>query len=234
MKQLKHLILLIFPLFGAVLLLQHLFRPVQPSTAVCVPFQHRIVLDAGHGGMDGGAVGTAGTLEKDINLRIAQKCELLLVLLGVDVTMTRREDCSLDDGSGATIAGRKAEDIRVRVAMANSGADALVSIHMNTFPVAKYWGTQVFYSENHPDSAVLADRLQTAARQLLAPDNRRESRQAENSIYLLRHVLVPAVIVECGFLSNPEEERRLNSDEYQNAVAEAICGGIIHYLYHAA
>lgn len=184
--------------------------------------------------MDGGAVGASGTLEKDINLRITLKCELLLALFGVDVTMTRRDDRSLDDGSGATIAARKAEDIRARTAMANSGADALVSIHMNFFPESKYWGTQTFYSVNHPDSAVLAENLQTAARQLLAPENRREIRQADRGIYLLRHASIPAVIVECGFLSNPEEEQRLNTDAYQNAVAAAICGGIINYLRQAA
>lgn len=193
--------------------------------------RHSVVLDAGHGGMDGGAVGAAGTLEKDLNLDIAMKCELLMGLFGLDVIMTRREDRSIDDGSGATIARRKADDIRARVEIANAGAEALVSIHMNAFPDPKYWGAQTFYSKNTALSADLAASLQNAARTLLAPGNAREIKAAEDGIYLLRHVRVPAVIIECGFLSNAEEEARLASEEYRKAVAAAICAGTLRYFH---
>ena len=124
-----------------------LLWPSAESVTVWAPYTRRVVVDAGHGGIDGGAVGYAGTLEKDLNLDIALKCELLMGLFGVDVVMTRREDVSIDDGTGATIARRKADDIKARVAIANAGADALVSIHMNSFTNPKYWGTQTFYSK---------------------------------------------------------------------------------------
>lgn len=205
-----------------------------PAAAVSAPARHRIVLDAGHGGMDGGATGCSGVLEKDLNLQIARKCELLLVLCGISVTMTRQEDTSLDSGEGATIAARKSEDIRRRVTIANSCGDALVSVHMNSFPDPKYWGTQVFFSLNREESGELAGALQSAARELLSAENRREAKRSDSSIYLLSHAEIPAVIVECGFLSNPEEERRLRDNDYQNAVAAAVCGGILNYFSRAA
>lgn len=207
-----------------------LLWPSAESVTVWAPYTRRVVVDAGHGGIDGGAVGYAGTLEKDLNLDIALKCELLMGLVGVDVVMTRREDVSIDDGTGATIARRKADDIKARVAIANAGADALVSIHMNSFTNPKYWGTQTFYSKNNAKSLDLAENLQAAARTLLAPDNARETKQAEDSIYLMKNVTVPAVIIECGFITNPEEEARLCTEEYRKAVAVAICAGTLGFL----
>lgn len=207
-----------------------LLWPSAESVTVWAPYTRRVVVDAGHGGIDGGAVGYAGTLEKDLNLDIALKCELLMGLFGVDVVMTRREDVSIDDGTGATIARRKADDIKARVAIANAGADALVSIHMNSFTNPKYWGTQTFYSKNNAKSLDLAENLQAAARTLLAPDNARETKQAEDSIYLMKNVTVPAVIIECGFITNPEEEARLCTEEYRKAVAVAICAGTLGFL----
>lgn len=204
--------------------------PPEVPVSAWAPYSRRVVIDAGHGGIDGGAVGRAGTLEKDLNLDIALKCELFMGLLGVDVVMTRREDVSIDDGTGATIARRKAEDIKARVALANAGADALVSIHMNSFTDDKYWGTQTFYSKNNPKSADLAEKLQAAARTFLAPENARETKRAEDSIYLLKNVTIPAVIVECGFLSNPDEEAKLRNEEYRKAVAVAICAGTLDFL----
>lgn len=207
-----------------------LLWPTGNDVAVWAPYTRCVVVDAGHGGIDGGAVGYAGTLEKDLNLDIALKCELLMGLCGVDVVMTRREDISIDDGTGATIARRKADDIKARVALANAGADALVSIHMNSFTDPKYWGTQTFYSKNNAKSLELAENLQSAARTLLAPDNARETKRAEDSIYLLKNVTVPAVIIECGFITNPEEEAKLCTEEYRKAVAVAICAGTLGFL----
>ncbi len=226
----KRYLYLVLSLMLCVALFTVLLLPEEEDIAVWVPYNRRVVVDAGHGGIDGGAVGYAGTLEKNVNLDIALKCELLMGLFGVDVVMTRRKDVSIDDGTGATIARRKADDIKARVALANAGADALVSIHMNSFTDSRYWGTQTFYSKNHPESAALAEDLQNAARTFLAPDNTREAKQAEDSIYLLKNVTIPAVIIECGFLSNPDEEAKLGSEEYRKAVAVAICAGTLDFL----
>lgn len=229
MKKQKLLYIILSVLLCAVLAVALLWPTEEPVT-VWAPYTRRVVVDAGHGGIDGGAVGYAGTLEKDLNLDIALKCELLMGLCGVDVVMTRREDVSIDDGTGTTIARRKADDIKARVAIANAGADALVSIHMNSFTNPKYWGTQTFYSKNNAKSLDLAENLQAAARTLLAPDNARETKQAEDSIYLMKNVTVPAVIIECGFITNPEEEAKLCTTEYRKAVAVAICAGTLGFL----
>lgn len=211
-------------------LISALLVPQNPDLAAWAPEEGVVLIDAGHGGPDGGAVGIAGSVEKELNLAVSRKYELLLTLFGVPTAMTRTTDTSLDDGTGETIARRKADDIKRRVSMANTEASLLVSVHMNTFQDAKYWGTQTFYSKNHTESPRLAACLQEAARILLAPDNTRETKQAEDSIYLLRNVTVPAVIVECGFLSNAEEEQRLNTEDYQKAVAAALCVGTLNYL----
>lgn len=213
----------------AVSLVVLLLLPGEADVAAWAPEQGTVLIDAGHGGIDGGAVGAAGSLEKDLNLAVAEKYELLLTLFGVPCAMTRTTDTSLDDGTGETIARRKADDIKRRVALANASA-LLVSVHMNFFQDPQYWGTQVFYSKNHEDSPRLAECLQTAARTLLAPENTRESKMGEDSIYLLRNVTVPAVIVECGFLSNPAEEARLGTTAYQGAMAAALCAGTLNYL----
>lgn len=184
-----------------------------------------LVLDAGHGGIDGGAQGTAGLLEKTVNLSVVQKCALLCGLLGIKTVLTRTKDASIDDGSGKTIAARKAQDIRLRTQIANAAGGILVSVHMNFFPDGKYHGAQCFYSKNNPESAILAEYLQDS---LLALDteNERKAKAADAGIYLLEHAEVPAVIVECGFLSNPREEMLLASDEYRKSLALAICSGI--------
>lgn len=230
LKESERILCFLLAILLCVGLLYCFSRPQVADTVGELSSPPRIVIDAGHGGIDGGTVGVSGVLERDLNLAIARKCELLLTLFGVEVVMTRHDAESLDDGTGATIAQRKAADIKMRVAIANAGADALISVHMNSFPDPQYWGTQVFYSMNDPASATLAESLQTAARKMLAPENARESKAADDRIYLLRHTTIPAVIVECGFLSNPAEEAKLCDNSYQNAVAAAICVGTLDFL----
>lgn len=201
----------------------------QPSyRSVWIESPRKIVLDAGHGGIDGGAQGKGGLLEKDVNLSVVQKCELLCALLGIQTTLTRNSDTSIDDGTGATIAARKADDIRRRVSIANSSSGILLSIHMNSFTDSRYWGAQCFYSPNHPDGPALAECMQNALR-ALNPQNNRTAKTAEEGIYLMKHVQIPALIVECGFLSNPEEETLLADDGYQKQLAMAICTGALMY-----
>lgn len=184
-----------------------------------------LVLDAGHGGIDGGAQGVTGLLEKDVNLSVVQKCALLCGLFGIKTILTREQDASIDDGSGKTIAARKAQDIRLRTQIANESGGILVSVHMNFFPEGKYSGAQCFYSKKNPESENLGKSIQNTL-SLLDPENKRQAKPADAGIYLMEHVTVPAVIVECGFLSNPREEMLLASDSYRKDLAVAICSGI--------
>lgn len=185
-----------------------------------------VILDAGHGGFDGGAVSSGQVLEKELNLSVAKKLELLLLSQGIEVIMTRSDDeaLTLDGQTG------KSADLRARAKIAQDNPDALlISIHMNQFGIAKYSGSQVFYSANNPDSKLLAEDIQQQIRQALQPENTRQIKQAGGEIYLLVQAQQPAVLVECGFLSNPEELEKLQEESYQQALAQAIASGLQNY-----
>lgn len=190
--------------------------------------QVTVILDAGHGGIDGGAVGVSGSLEKQLNLAIATKVKDLLSAQGYTVVMTRENDELLTlDGVGS----QKSNDLRARVKIAESHENAIfVSIHMNRFPDSSVKGITFYFSPNHPDSYRLADSLHTAMLESVQPDNRRPMKEATKSIYILHTVTLPAVLVECGFLSNALEEAMLNDDDYQNTLAEMIFRGVTNYL----
>lgn len=189
-----------------------------------------IVLDAGHGGEDGGAVGKSRLLEKDINLAIAQKLRMMLEVSGFEVIMTRESDTFIGNNCLPTLAERKKSDMQARLSIANNHPDSLfLSIHQNHFQNQKNDGAQVFYSKNHPNSSMLSNSIQTSIVSLLQPDNTRQSKAAENTIYLLRNAKSPAVIVECGFLSNALEAQLLCEDAYQNKMAFSILCGVLDY-----
>jgi len=196
---------------------------VAPPPAVPV-----IVLDPGHGGEDGGAVGVAGVVEKDLNLAVALQLAPFLRALGYDVQLTRCEDRALSEPA-ATLRERKASDIHARHAMLEAlrDGDLFLSIHMNQFTQASARGTQVFYSPNHPQSAVVAEQIQRSVVQLLQPENHRQIKPAGSSIYLLHRGTRPAVMVECGFISNPGEAERLQDAAYQRQLAFAIAVGVL-------
>ena len=188
-----------------------------------------IVIDAGHGGEDGGAVGINGCIEKELNLEIALILNDLLRASGIDTVMTRTEDIMLYDS--AVPGKKKLQDLRRRVAVSEENEDSLtVSIHMNTYPAPKYSGAQVYYSPNHTESSVLAKTVQENIRAHLQPDNTRETKAATSAIYLLHNVKTPAVLVECGFISNQAEAELLCSDSYRRKVAMTIYSSIIEYL----
>lgn len=193
-----------------------------------------IILDAGHGGEDGGAVGINGALEKDINLAIALELEKCLKYNNFDVIMIRDSDVSVGDQSLGTIAARKRSDTKNRLQkVEKAGECLLISIHQNHFSESKYSGAQVFYSGNREESAQLAEAIRENIVSSLQPDNRRENKVAGKNIYLLYHCQVPAVLVECGFLSNPEEAGKLSTESYQKDMAAAIYNGLIDYLESA-
>ncbi|MBQ9552095.1 MAG: N-acetylmuramoyl-L-alanine amidase [Clostridia bacterium] len=190
-----------------------------------------IILDPGHGGEDGGASAADGTLEKTINLQIAKQLEPMLNACGYQTILLRESDSLIGDNSLPTIRQRKVSDIRRRLAMVEMNPDSLlISIHQNHFTDPKYDGAQVFYSGNDPQSRLLADCIQEAIVTRLQPDNTREIKQTGSNIYLLYHCKTPAVMVECGFLSNPAEAARLKDEAYQKEMAFSVLCGILKYL----
>lgn len=190
---------------------------------------YTIVIDAGHGGIDGGAVSKSGVLEKELNLSVAKRLEELCRLSGINCVMTRSDDRLVVDDSVKV--KRKMHDLKNRVAIAEGIEDSiLVSIHMNNFPDERYSGFQVWYSKNNESSRSLAAVLQTYARSFLDLENTREIKAAGSSIYLLDRTDSPAVLVECGFLSNPEECERLMTDEYQIELAMVILAALTDFM----
>ncbi len=189
-----------------------------------------VLIDAGHGGFDGGAVAADGTPEKDINLSIAKKLAELLRFHGYEVIMTRESDTGTETDSSGTIAERKKSDMYERLRMMEENSEAIfVSIHMNKFTTSKANGAQVFYSQNREDSYRLGLSIQRSVKTLLQPENERTVKKGSESTFLLHRATVPAVIVECGFLSNKAELELLKTEEYQNKMAFAVLCGIINY-----
>lgn len=190
-----------------------------------------IVVDAGHGGEDGGAVGVNGLVEKDINLAIALALAENLKANNFQVILVRDGDYSVGDQSLSTVAERKRSDTKNRVRLVEeTGECLLVSIHQNQFSQSQYNGAQMFYSPNNPESAQLAECIRESVVSSLQPDNTRQNKEAGEEIYLLTHCQVPAVLVECGFLSNPEEANLLSQEAYQQDMAAAIYNGIVSFL----
>lgn len=186
-----------------------------------------IVIDAGHGGFDPGKVGTRDTLEKDINLSIALKVEKILADNGYTVYMTRTEDVALSEEGAKR---KKMSDLKTRVALINdSGAALAVSIHQNSYSAGTK-GAQVFYYKNSEQGKLLAGKLQGTIRDVVGDDNKRVEK-GNDSYYMLKKVNCPFAIVECGFLSNPDEEALLCDEGYQEKMALGICEGIESFLY---
>lgn len=189
-----------------------------------------LVIDAGHGGEDGGAE-VDGVLEKDINLSIAEKLSELLHTCGCKVTQIREEDISVYEEGAESLREKKVSDLKHRVKVFNSDPNNIVvSIHQNKFDNSAYSGTQIFYSTNHDNSMLLAQAVKGSVVGLLQPDNTRELKPASSDIYILDHAQVPAIIVECGFLSNPAERAKLTDETYQNEMAYAIAMGVLEYI----
>lgn len=201
-------------------------EPKTQSVSVGVGKIKKVIIDAGHGGFDGGAVADDGTPEKDINLEIAKKLAAILRFNGYTVIMTRTEDTATNTEEGS-IASRKKSDMRERLRIINENPDAIfVSVHLNKFTTSSARGTQVFYSPNTLESKDLGQSIQTSVKNLLQPENTRTIKQGTKSTYLLHNAKIPAVIVECGFLSNPVEFEKLKNDEYRSQMAFSIFVGI--------
>lgn len=188
-----------------------------------------ILIDPGHGGLDGGAVSKSGTVEKGINLEISKKLKAELEKNDFKAYLTRETDSSLE-GIEGTIKRKKVDDLNNRCKMKKDlNCDAFISIHLNMFTSPKAKGAQVWYSD-YEDSKGFATEIQNSLKDNLDKDNSRISKPANNQYKILRDKYeAPCVIVECGFLSNHEEEQLLKSEEYQQKIAEAIAKGVINY-----
>ena len=188
----------------------------------------RIVIDAGHGGIDGGATSCTGKLESAYNLEIATRLDDLFHFLGYDTHMIRTEDISVYT-KGETIAQKKISDLKERVRIVSEYHNTLlVSIHQNIFPESQYSGAQVFYPATD-GSKKLAESLQKNFVQTLNPGSRRQAKKS-SGIYLMEHIQCPGILIECGFLSNPGEARLLETAEYQQKVCCVIASAVSTYL----
>lgn len=201
-------------------------------TAAGAEVQKTVILDAGHGGEDPGKVSNYSDLkEKDVNLKIAFKVKELLEKENYKVIMTREEDKLVYTEGTTNIYEKRRQDLTQRKKiMDESGADIVVSIHLNGFPEAKYYGAQTFYPPNSDKSLKLANSLQKSLRELIDPQNSRQPQEKKEPIVILRELVTPTAIVECGFLSNAEEEKKLATEEYQVKIAGAIADGIRNYM----
>lgn len=185
-----------------------------------------LLIDPGHGGRDGGAVGADGGLEKNLNLSVALQLRDMLRVLGIPVRMTRETDCSIGDAESA---GWKKSDMLARLELYRQ-AETVISIHQNHFSQSQYQGAQMFYSTHEPDSRRLAECLRASVVGWLQPENKRELKPATDGIFLLRHAPCPTVLVECGFLSNPQEYALLQAKDYQQKLAFSVCAGYLRYI----
>lgn len=190
-----------------------------------------VIIDAGHGGIDGGTSAKDGTIEKNLNLSIALKLRDTLEAIGIKTVMTRTDDRSIHDDGAKTIREQKVSDIKNRLKIIQTTPNCVfVSIHQNHFQSSKYYGTQVFYSKNNPESKVLADTIRKTIVNNLQKDNNRELKQSGKEIYLLYHSIAPSVMVECGFLSNENDTRLLKDEQYQKEFAFFTALGISDYI----
>ena len=187
-----------------------------------------IIIDAGHGGEDGGATSCTGVLESQINLEISLKLNDLLNILGIKTVMIRTDDRSVYT-QGTTIAQKKISDLKERVRITNEVQNPiLISIHQNYYTNSKYNGTQVFCNQDE-ESIQLAKTIQTACKENLNNQNNRKIKQAKG-IYLMEKIQCTAVLIECGFLSNPEEEAKLRDSEYQKNLSAVIATTVCNHL----
>ncbi len=192
-----------------------------------------VIVDAGHGGEDGGAQSVSGLLEKDVNLAIALCLRDFLITAGFDVLMIREDDKQIYDESANTLREKKVSDTHNRLNICNRDDDSIyVSIHQNMFSESKYSGAQVFYSPNNELSVALAESVRNSFVSLLQPDNIRSIKPSTGSIYILDNAKTPCILIECGFLSNDKESALLATELYRKNIAFAVHLGIIEYCYN--
>src|SRR5690625_607787 len=214
------IVLIMRPTPNHLFVLSHWTLPLAPYT---------IVIDPGHGGVDGGAVGADGTSEKEIALAVSRKLASYLQHAGANVVLTRDDDVDLADDSTKGFSRRKSEDIRNRLQLIHDqDADLFLSIHLNAMPSKVWRGAQSFYYPKFPESRQLAENIQ--AEIIAHLQNTTREALAIRSVYLLKHAEVPGALIELDFLSNESERELLKKDSYQDQMAASIYDGVLHYL----
>lgn len=232
----KKLIYVVLPLTISILIFIYTLVFHNPVSAMKQTEGHGnqpiVIIDAGHGGFDGGAVSNDGTVEKDINLAISLYLQEYLAVFNIETVMIRESDSSVEDEGLTTIRQKKSSDLHNRMKVMEETDNAIyVSIHQNKYPDGKYSGTQVFYSpKTRDESQILAQSIQDCIVNTLQKDNKRQIKECGTSVFLMYNAVKPAVLVECGFLSNYEETTKLKTPEYQKKIAFCIAMGIQNYL----
>ncbi len=225
----KSQVVFIIAILFAVMIPVHMVYRISVVSAVNLSVEKGFVLiDPGHGGKDGGASTKDGILEDDINLAISLPLRDMLFLCGYTVQMTRQTDTEITKDTDDVNQSWKVNDMHNRLALYDT-ALLTISIHQNHFSQSKYSGTQTFYSTNCSESRDIADLIQKQVIDFLQPQNHRTIKPAKDNIFLLYHTKKPAVIVECGFLSNEKEANLLQQREYQRKMAFSICCGVLKY-----
>lgn len=220
-------------LLAAVMGVQYVYQTASVSAKPSL--ERLVVIDPGHGGEDGGAEGLYQVVEKSVNLSISLKLKKMLEISGYEVIMTRTEDISIYEPGSVSLRQKKRSDLQKRLKIINKNPNAMViSIHQNKFSQSQYSGAQMFYGEKNPLSRPLAEQIQRSFVSRLQPENTRQVKPISSNVYLIRNAEPPAVLVECGFLSNPEEAKNLADDTYQAKVAFTIYAGIIEFYQQSA
>lgn len=205
-------------------------QPASVAATSVVGGHWTLILDAGHGGEDGGASTAAGDKESDINLAIVQKTQALMTFLGIEPLLSRETDISLHSGGAETLRQKKVSDLKNRVALVKSTPNVmLLSVHQNYFTDPKYSGSQVFFNSDDI-SRQWGESTQEVFRQMLNSSNDRKAKPMPDGIYLFDHINCPAILVECGFLSNGEEAALLLTGAYQRKIAIALAGAYFNEL----
>ena len=228
----KRILFITIMIMASVVRFEMFKEPENAIETVALPVTGKtIVLDAGHGYPDEGAESATGITEASINLILTKKVQTLLEQSGCKVVLTRSDENGIYDLGANTIREKKVSDIKNRVKIGNeSSADAFISIHLNKIPQSQYYGWQAFFKSNNEKSEELAKSLQEELNASIQKENKREALKITGK-YIIEHVEIPIAIVECGFLSNPEESQLLQQDEYQNKIAWGIYNGIMDYFY---
>ncbi len=213
----------------------NLFNSLGEARAVAAALEQsdkkRILIDPGHGGEDGGTVGVNGVLEKDLNLSLSEVLGAILEFSGYEIIQTRTEDKMLYDRNVNYQGRKKMLDLKGRLEMAQTiKPDLFIGIHMNAFPEQKYSGLSVYYSKNQAKSKDAAEIIRSNVKSNLQPDNNRETKAASSNIYILDRITCPAILIECGFLSNPAECEKLSSYDYRRELSLVFYSSLVSFL----
>lgn len=228
----KRIYLILFCILISTIAFNVTTKKKETVQTVALPVNNKvIVLDAGHRAEKmGGGTSSNGISEAEINLRIALKVQSLIEASGGNVILTRSDENAIYDLDKKTLREKKISDIKNRVKIGNeASADIFVSIHLNKIPQNQYWGWQTFYKNGNEESQKLALSIQNGLNESIEKENKRVPLKIEN-VYIIENVEIPTAIVECGFLSNIEEEQLLQQEEYQDKLAWGIYMGIMNYF----